>query len=163
MEGRPAQTGDFAVIGFEGRRDGEPVDGAASERFPLVIGNERMIPGFEDDLVGMNEDETKTFTVRFPDDYGEAELAGQDVEFTATLRELRERRLPPLDDAFVQSVSSFGSVEELRPDIRPRLERNVARPRPARLRGSHHRVRHRQCHRGDSRPARGPRDRRDAR
>ena len=122
---RPAQTGDFAVIGFEGRRDGQPVEGAASERFPLVIGNERMIPGFEDALVGMNEDETKTFTVRFPDDYGEAELAGQEVEFTATLRELRERRLPTLDDAFVQSVSSFANVEELRQDIGRRLERNV--------------------------------------
>jgi trigger factor len=125
VEGRTAQVGDFAVIGFEGRRDGQPVEGAASERLPLVIGNERMIPGFEDELVGMNEGETKTFTVRFPDDYGEAELAGQEIEFTATLRELRERRLPLLDDAFVQSVSSFGNVDELRRDIRPRLERNV--------------------------------------
>jgi len=125
VEGRGAQTGDFAVIGFEGRKNGEPVEGAASERFPLVIGNERMIPGFEDALVGMHEDETKTFTVTFPDDYGEAELASQEVEFTATLKELRERRLPPLDDAFVQSVSTFGNVEDLRKDIGGRLERNV--------------------------------------
>jgi trigger factor len=125
VEGRPAQTGDFGVIGFEGRRDGQPVEGAASERFPLVIGSERLLPGFEDELVGMHEGETKTFTVRFPDDYGESELAGMEVEFTATLRELRERRLPQLDDGFVQSVSSFGNVEDLRRDIGARLERNV--------------------------------------
>lgn len=125
VEGRSAQAGDFAVIGFEGRRDGQLVEGAASERFPLVIGNERMIPGFEDALVGMNEDETRTFTLRFPDDYGEAELAGQEVEFTATLRELRERRLPALDNAFVASVSSFANLEQLRKDIGRRLERNV--------------------------------------
>ena len=125
VEDRPVQAGDYAVISFEGRRDGQPVEGASAERFPLVIGNERMVPGFEDALVGMHDGETKTFTVRFPDDYGEAELAGQDVEFTTSIRELRERRLPPLDDAFAMSVGSFHSIAELRDDIRPRLERNA--------------------------------------
>jgi trigger factor len=125
VEDRPAQKGDFAVISFEGRLDGEPVEGAASERLPLVIGNERMIPGFEDALIGMPEDEDKTFTVRFPDDYGEEQLAGKDVEFTARIRELRERRLPPADDAFAGSVGNFANLDELRADIRSRLERNA--------------------------------------
>ena len=95
----------------------------------------------------MREDEEKTFTVTFPEDYGETELAGQEVEFTATLRELRERRLPELDDDFAQSMGAFEDVAGLRADIRaaPRAQR--ARPRPARVRGPHHRVRRGQRHR----------------
>ncbi len=72
----------------------------------------------------MREDEQKTFTVTFPEDYREAELAGQDVEFTATVRELRERRLPVLDDGFAQSMGAFEDVAGLREDIRARLQRN---------------------------------------
>src|SRR4051812_21550536 len=125
VEGRPAEKGDFAVIAFEGRLDGQPVEGAASERLPLIIGNERMIPGFEDNLLGLAEDEQKTFTVRFPDDYGEQELAGKDVEFTARIRELRERRLPPADDALASAVSTFNTLGELRADIFRRLSRNA--------------------------------------
>ena len=125
VEGRPAQKGDYAVIAFEGRLDGEVVEGAASERFPLVIGNERMVPGFEDAIVGMAEGETRTFTVTFPEDYGQAELAAKDVEFTATLRELRERRLPPVDDAFAQSLGSFADVAALKADLQVRMGRSA--------------------------------------
>ena len=125
VEDRPAQKGDYAVIAFEGRLDGEVVEGAASERFPLVIGNERMVPGFEDAIVGMAEGETRTFTVTFPEDYGQAELAAKDVEFTATLRELRERRLPPVDDAFAQSLGNFADVAALRADLQVRMGRSA--------------------------------------
>ena len=124
VEGRPAQKGDLVVIGFEGRRDGELVEGVQAERFPLVLGNERMIPGFEDNILGMAEGGQKTFTVTFPADYGQSELAGQDVEFTATLRELRERRLPVVDDDFAQTVGRFDTLEQLRADIGKRLERS---------------------------------------
>jgi len=125
VEGRAAQKGDFVVVGFEGRKDGELVEGAQAERFPLVLGNERMIPGFEDNIIGMAEEEVKTFTVAFPADYGQAELAGQDVVFTATLRELRERRLPVADDDFAQSVGRFENLGQLRADIQKRLDRNA--------------------------------------
>jgi trigger factor len=125
VEGRPAEKGDFAVIAFEGRLDGEPVEGAASERLPLIIGNERMIPGFEDNLIGLPEDEEKTFAVRFPDDYGEEGLAGKEVEFTARIRELRERRLPPADDALASAVGNFDTLEQLRADVFRRLSRNA--------------------------------------
>jgi trigger factor len=73
----------------------------------------------------MREGEERTFTVTFPADYGEAELAGQPVEFTATLRELRERRLPELDDGFAQSMGAFQDVAGLRADITQRLHRNA--------------------------------------
>jgi trigger factor len=94
VEGRASQKGDYAVIGFVGRLDGQPIDGAQSERLPLVIGNESMVPGFEDELVGMAEDETKSFRVTFPADYPNVDLAGKPVDFEVTLRELREKRLP---------------------------------------------------------------------
>lgn len=124
VEDRGVEKGDFAVIGFEGRLDGEAVEGAAAERLPLVIGSERMVPGFEDALIGMREDEERTFTVTFPEDYREESLAGKPVEFTAVLRELRERRLPPLDDAFAQSAGDFEDLAALRADIGRRLHRN---------------------------------------
>jgi trigger factor len=125
VEDRGVEKGDFAVIGFEGRLDGESIEGATAERLPLVIGSERMVPGFEDALLGMREDEERTFTVTFPDDYREESLAGKPVEFTARLRELRERRLPPLDDDFAQSAGDFADLAALRVDIGRRLHRNA--------------------------------------
>ncbi len=125
VEDRPAQVDDYAVIGFEGRRDGQPVEGAQAERFPLIIGKERMIPGFEANLIGMREDEERTFTVTFPADYGEEELAGQEVEFTARMRELRERRLPEADDDFAGLVGPYADLEALRADLRSRMSVNA--------------------------------------
>lgn len=124
VEDRGAREGDYAIIGFTGRRDGQPVEGAAAERFPLIIGRERMVPGFESNLLGLPEGEERTFSVTFPDDYGEAELAGADVEFTVTLRELRERRLPEADDDFAGLVGPYPDMAALRADLRARLERN---------------------------------------
>ena len=125
VEDRGVENGDFAVVGFEGRLDGEVIEGAVAERLPLVIGSERMVPGFEAALIGMREDEERTFTVTFPEDYREASLAGKAVEFTAVIRELRERRLPPLDDAFAQSAGDFADLTALRADIQRRLHRNA--------------------------------------
>jgi trigger factor len=125
VEDRGVEEGDFAVVGFEGRLDGEVIEGAVAERLPLVIGSERMVPGFEAALIGMREGEERTFTVTFPEDYREESLAGKPVEFTAVLRELRERRLPPLDDAFAQSAGDFADLGELRADIQRRLHRNA--------------------------------------
>ncbi len=124
VEDRGIEAGDFAVIAFEGRKDGVVIEGAASERFPLVVGSERMVPGFETALIGMREDEQRTFSVTFPEDYRETELAGQPVEFTATLKELRQRKLPELDDAFAQSMGNFADVAGLQADIHSRLVRN---------------------------------------
>jgi trigger factor len=84
-----------------------------------------MIPGFEANLIGMREDEERTFTVTFPADYGEEELAGQEVEFTARLRELRERRLPEADDDFAGLVGPYGGLDALRADLRSRMTVNA--------------------------------------
>lgn len=125
VDGRGAQDGDYAVIGFEGRRDGEVIGGASSERLPLVIGKERMIPGFEAELLGMAEGEDKTFTVTFPDDYGDSDLAGREADFAVRMRELREKSPPDLDDDFARSMGDHRDLSALREDIGHRLERSA--------------------------------------
>ncbi|HMJ81195.1 MAG TPA: trigger factor, partial [Candidatus Dormibacteraeota bacterium] len=122
VEARPAQADDYAVIGFEGRRDGQPFEGGSAERFPLVIGAERMVPGFEAQLVGLAEGEGKTFSLTFPEDYPDQALAGQPVEFSVTMRELRAKQLPPLDDEFAGQLGPYPDLDALRTDIRARLE-----------------------------------------
>ena len=125
VEDRPAQNDDYAVISFEGRLDGQPVEGAQSERFPLIIGKERMIPGFEANLLGMHEDEERTFTVTFPEDYAEESLQGMEVEFTARLLELRERKLPEVDDDFAGLIGPYENMAALRVDLRKRMDVNA--------------------------------------
>ncbi len=125
VEDRPAQNDDYAVISFEGRLDGEPVEGAQSDRFPLIIGKERMIPGFEANLIGMREEDERTFSVTFPEDYAEESLQGKEVEFTAGLLELRERRLPDVDDDFAGLVGPYDDMAALRADLQHRMEVNA--------------------------------------
>jgi trigger factor len=124
VEDRGAQKEDYAVIRFEGRRDGELIEGAKSERMPLVLGGERLIPGFEDELLGMREGDERSFTLKFPDDYPEQELAGAPAEFTVGLLELRTKRLPEADDDFARSLGAYADMEALRAEIGRRLERN---------------------------------------
>ena len=125
VEGRGAEKGDYAVIRFEGQRDGQPIEGARSERMPLVLGNERLIPGFEDKLLGMTEGDERTFELKFPDDYPEQELAGVPAAFTVGLLELRQKRLPAADDDFARSLGRYESLDALREEIRRRLERSA--------------------------------------
>lgn len=124
-DGRPAREGDFLIIGFEGRRDGELFEGGSADRYPIVIGSGRMIPGFEEQLVGVGPGGRKTFTVTFPDDYPEPALAGKPVEFSATVHEIREKVLPPLDDELARSLGEYADLAALRDDVRKRLEANA--------------------------------------
>ena len=79
---------------------------------PLIIGEDRLIPGFEDDLVGLTVGDTKGFDITFPDDYGEESLAGQQAHFEVELRELREKILPDADDDFARSMGDFDGPRE---------------------------------------------------
>ncbi|MDP8905699.1 MAG: trigger factor [Chloroflexota bacterium] len=124
VEDRAAQKGDYGVIRFAGRRDGEPIEGAQAERVPLVIGDENMVPGFEEQLVGLREGEQKTFSLTFPAEYPQGELAGATAEFDVELLELREKRLPDADDDFARSLGSYPDLAALREEIRRRLERS---------------------------------------
>ena len=125
VEDRGAQKGDYAVVKFEGSRDGAPFEGGSAERMPLIIGEDRLIPGFEDNLVGLSVGDTKGFDITFPDDYGEASLAGQEGHFEVELRELREKILPDADDDFARSMGDFEDLAALRTGVKERLERNA--------------------------------------
>jgi trigger factor len=108
-----------------GTIDGEPFEGGSADRLPLVIGEGRMMPGWEDQLVGMAIDQTKGFDITFPDDYRVEELRGKPAHFEVTLLDLRERLLPELDDDFAKSVGEVTNVEELRAEIRDALEKRA--------------------------------------
>ncbi len=125
VEERGAQKGDYAVIKFEGSRDGVPFEGGTAERMPLIIGEDRLIPGFEDNLVGLSVGDKKGFDITFPDDYAEQELAGKQAHFETELRELREKVLPDADDDFARSMGDFETLAALRTGIKERLERNA--------------------------------------
>jgi len=125
VEERGATAGDYAVIGYTGTRDGVPFDGGSTERMPLILGQERLIPGFEGHVLGLRPGESTEFDITFPADYGEAELAGQVAHFAVELKELREKVLPPIDDEFARSIGAFDDLAGLRTEIRARLERNA--------------------------------------
>ncbi len=125
VEDRGAIKGDYAVIKYEGTRDGVPFEGGSAERMPLIIGEDRLIPGFEDELVGLKVGDTKGFDIPFPADYAEESLAGQQAHFEVELRELREKIQPDVDDEFAHSMGDFVDVAELRSEVRKRLERNA--------------------------------------
>ena len=125
VEDRGAKDGDYAVIAFTGTRDGAPFAGGSSDRMPLILGQERLIPGFEAHLVGLKPGESTEFDITFPDDYAETELAGQTVQFKVDVKELREKVLPELDTDFLHQLGDFDDLPSLRTDIRTRLEGNA--------------------------------------
>ena len=123
---RPAADGDQVVIDFEGSIDGEPFDGGRAEKAPLVLGSGSMIPGFEDQLLGVSAGDEKTITVDFPADYQAEALAGRTASFDVTVREVREAKLPELDAELVKSFGiEDGEVESLRADIRKNMQREL--------------------------------------
>lgn len=122
VEDRGAERGDYAVIGFRATRDGEEFEGGSAERMPLVVGAERMIPGFEEQLLGTREGDEKSFSLRYPDDYPDASLAGREARFEVTLKELRRKQLPDADADFAASVGRYDGLDALRADVRHRLE-----------------------------------------
>ncbi len=125
VEDRGAKDGDYAVIAFVGTKDGEPFEGGSSDRMPLILGQERLIPGFESHLTGLEVGGTTEFDITFPEDYGEAGLAGQVAHFSVEIKELREKILPDVDEDFLSGLGAFATLEDLRADIDRRLRTNA--------------------------------------
>ena len=119
---RGAEKGDYAVLAFVGTRDGVAFPGGSSERMPLIIGQDRLIPGFEDNLIGAAKGDRREFDIVFPDDYQEESLRNQQAHFAVTVTELRHRVLPVADDEFARSVGKFADLAELKVELRKRLE-----------------------------------------
>lgn len=119
---REARLGDTADIDYRGTLDGVPFDGGSAEGYELELGSGAFVPGFEDQVVGMEIGEERDINITFPEDYT-PELAGKDVVFRVELNALSTTELPELDDDFVQDVSEFNTVEEYRADTRKDMER----------------------------------------
>jgi trigger factor len=128
---RPATQGDHLVVDYTGTLDGEPFSGGSGRDQLLELGGGRLIPGFEDQLVGASAGEERTVEVSFPEDYPEQMLAGRPAQFAVTVHEVKAKRLPELDDDFAAEAGGFDTVDELREDIRSRLatleERDIER------------------------------------
>lgn len=126
VEGRAVQEGDTAVIDFEGFTDGVAFDGGKGEKFPLEIGSHTFIPGFEEQIVGKNVGDEFDVNVTFPEDYNAESLKGKPAVFKCKLHEIKAKEMPELDDDFVKDVSEKDTVDELKAEIREKLEKQFA-------------------------------------
>lgn len=119
---RPAKEGDNLILDFKGSVDGEFFAGGTAERQTLTLGSGTFIPGFEEQLIGAEIGKECEVKVPFPDDYHAEDLAGKDAVFTCLIHEIKETELPDLDDEFAKDVSVFDTLEEMRQDVRTKLE-----------------------------------------
>lgn len=119
---RPAATGDFLVVDYVGSMEEEPFEGGEGRDQLVELGSGRLIPGFEEQLAGAAAGEERTIEVSFPSDYGAAELAGKSASFAVSVKEVRGKQLPELDDDFASDAAGFDTLAELREDIRAKLE-----------------------------------------
>ena len=126
-EGSAVKDGDFTTLDFEGFVDGEAFEGGKGQDYPLQIGSGSFIPGFEDQLIGAKIGEEKEVNVTFPEEYHAKELAGKAATFKCTIRSIKQKELPAMDDELAKKVSKFETLEELKADVRKNLEENAAR------------------------------------
>ena len=124
VDDRPLENGDTATIDFEGFVDGVAFDGGKAEGHELEIGSGAFIPGFEEQLVGMEIDGEKEIKVTFPKEYFSKDLAGKDATFKVKLHEIKKKELPELDDEFAKDVSEFDTLDELKKSIKEKLTKN---------------------------------------
>ena len=122
---RPAAEGDFVVMDYAGTLDGEPFAGGEGRDQMVELGSGRLVPGFEDQLVGASAGDDRTVSISFPDDYGAAELAGRQAEFAVAVKEVKAKELPELDDDLA-TEAGFDTLTELRDDIREKLAEGEA-------------------------------------
>jgi trigger factor len=119
---RAAAKGDFVVMDFAGSVDGELFEGGEGRGFVVELGSGRLVPGFEDQLEGAAAGDDRTVAVTFPEDYPAEPLAGKDAEFAVSVKEVKEKRLPELDDDLAVEAGGFDSLDELRGEIEERLK-----------------------------------------
>lgn len=124
---RAVKEGDILTIDYAGFNDGVQFPGGTAQDQQLEIGSNAFIPGFEEQLIGKNKDEEVEVNVTFPEEYQEESLQGKDVTFNVTIKEIKEKELPELDDEFAKDVSEFDTLEEYKNSIKERLEDELAK------------------------------------
>lgn len=129
-EDRGVEKDDFAVLRFEGKVDGVAKKELSAEHHMVQVGSGSLIPGFEDQLLGMKNNETRQVKVTFPEDYANKDLAGKEALFEVELKDIRQRKLPELNEEFVKNFEKYQNLDELRDDLRKSIvERNTTRVR----------------------------------
>ena len=121
VEDRAVKDGDMTVIDFEGFIDGEAFEGGKGENYPLTIGSHSFIDNFEDQIIGMNIGDEKEINVTFPEDYHAEELKGKPATFKVSVKEIKEKQLPDIDDDFAQDVSDFDTLDEYKADLKKKI------------------------------------------
>jgi len=130
---RAARDGDMVNVDFEGLIAGQPFEGNKASNFTIVLGEKRMLPAFEEAIEGMTKGESKTFPLTFPQDYQES-LKGKTADFTVTVNQVAEPRLPPLDSDLAKTLGvENGDVAQLKREVRQNMEKEVAKRIKARL------------------------------
>nr|MDD6335163.1 trigger factor [bacterium] len=124
---RAIENGDTVTFDFEGFIDDKPFEGGSAKDFTLEIGSGRFIPGFEEQMVGLSAGEEKDLSVTFPEDYHAEELKGKPAIFKVTIKEVKTKQLPELDDAFAQDAAGFDTMDEYIADVRKHLEEAAVR------------------------------------
>ena len=122
VDDRPVKEKDIAVIDFEGFVDGKAFEGGKAENHELEIGSKTFIPGFEEQIIGMKTGEEKDIQVTFPEDYFSKDLAGKEATFKVKLHEIKEKKLPVLDDEFAKDVSEFDTLNDLKTSIKEKKQ-----------------------------------------
>ncbi len=131
---RPARDGDRLTVDFQGTIGGTPFEGGKAENFVLALGEGRMLPEFEAAARGMSPGESKTFSVKFPDDYHGKDVAGKEAQFAITVKKLEEPQLPELDADFAKALGvADGNVDKMRSEVRANVEREVKKRVDARV------------------------------
>ena len=131
---RPARDSDRITLDFQGTLDGQPFEGGQAENFAMTVGEGRMLPEFEAAVRGMAPGESKTFPVKFPEDYHGKAVAGKQAEFEVRIKSIEEPQLPELDAQFAKSLGvADGDVTKMRSEIRANVEREVKKRVDARL------------------------------
>lgn len=122
-EGAVIEKGYFAIIDFAGTVDGEPFSGGEGKGYPLEVGSNSFIPGFEDQLVGLSKGDSTDVEVTFPEDYFVKDLAGKEAIFKVNIQDVKRKELPELNDEYVASKTEFKTVEDLRANYKERMQK----------------------------------------
>ncbi len=122
VEDRPIKDGDMVIIDYMGSVDGVAFEGGTAEKQSLTIGSGQFIPGFEEQLIGANAGDEVKVNVTFPEEYHATELAGKEAVFEVKVHEIKEKELPALDDEFAKDVSEFDTLDELKTDLKKKID-----------------------------------------
>ncbi|MCC0637599.1 MULTISPECIES: trigger factor [unclassified Clostridioides] len=136
VEDKALEDGDTAIIDFEGFDNGVAFDGGKGENYNLVIGSNTFIPGFEEQLVGKKAGEEVEVNVTFPEEYHSEDLAGKPVVFNVKVNDVKVKELSVLDDEFAKDTSEFDTLDELKADVRAKLEEEAKNKADAEIRNS---------------------------